>query len=216
MATAPFPLAEFFDGLGLVEARFYPSDARQTEETHGGEIITASLGPSLWNVSVTVRSHPHAGAAQAVARIEELLEAGTSFMVYDPTRRFPQADPDGSILGAAAPTVGGIRTGNREIIVNGLPAGYTITRGDFVAFTYGDPSRFALHRVTQTVSAGAGGTIQYLRFNQPVRPGAANGDPITLIKPSCKAVVVPGSYDPPTHRAVISSGFSFQARQTLR
>lgn len=215
--TFPLSLSEFFEGLGIVTARFWLPAMVESGETGGGEIVTSSYGPRLWNIDVAVRTRAHGEQAKAVARMEMLLEAGGSFFAFDATRRWPQDDPSGAVISGASPVVDSVLSGNRRIKVTGLPAFYHLTEGDLIAWTYGgSPLRYALHRVAQGATASSTGIIAALELTSPVRPGTANGDPITLVDPACKAKVVPSSYDPPRHRAVLSDGFSFQARQTLR
>ena len=84
----------------------------------------------------------------------------------------------------------------------GLPAWYVLTRGDYLAFDYGSPSRRALHKVVSlTVQASAGGVTPVFEVTPLIRPGALVGAVVTLVRASCKARIMPGS---------VSKGASFR------
>ena len=99
--------------------------------------------------------------------------------------------------GTATPTLASLPTGNGEIVLAGLPAAHELTAGDLLSFKYGTaPVRYALHRVAVGGVADATGTTPALVVTPQIRPGAAIGVPVTLGRPHCKAILVPGSVSP--------------------
>jgi hypothetical protein len=217
--TISFPLgrADFFTPLARVEATFDLSEAMAVTETGGGEILRADHGPRLWQGRVTVQANTYINLDRLVARAELLRQPGASFMVHPSHRAGPQADPDGTGLAASSPTITAVAANNRDVNLTGLPGGYVLTEGDFLGFTYlANPTRYALHRVLETRTAGAGGSIAALEVSPPVRPGATWPRPLTLIRPFCKAVIVPGSFEAPVMTRSPRATFSFSWRQSLR
>jgi hypothetical protein len=215
----PFPLslANLFNGLAKAETRFFLGEATSVTETQGGEILQAAYGARLWQGSITVRGNPYVDLDSLLARAELLMQAGASFRVSQSVRSGPLLDPEGIALGGAMPTITAVAGNNRDITLAGLPAGYVLSQGDLMSFQYlSAPVRHALHRIVTSATANGSGVIGSVEVMPPLRAGFATPIAIDLISPSCKAVIVPGSFkDPATSRAVKTT-FSFDWRQTLR
>jgi hypothetical protein len=215
--TFPLGRPDFFTPLARVEAVFELSEAMSVTETGGGEILRADYGPRLWQGRVTVRANTYGTLDRLLARAELLRQPGAAFMVHPSHRAGPQADPEGSALGSASPTITALAANTREITLAGLPGGYVLTEGDMLSFTYlANPTRYALHRVMETRTATGGGGIAAIEVSPPVRPGAVWPRPLTLIRPFCKAVILPGSFEPPVMTRSPRATFSFAWRQSLR
>lgn len=212
-----FPLtAAQFMGLSRVQsARFWLPDGVVTEATEGGEVFSANRGPRLWQAEFVLARGHHSKVDFDEARLSLLAMPGASFLAYDPRRTGPQDDPEGAILGAAAPFISTV--GYRDIGISGLPAGYVLRRGDYIGWTYGSsPTRYALHRAVTTATASGLGVISAIEVVPPVRPGLTVGAAIALHRPVCKMVVEPGSVMAGVGSGMISAGATFRARQTLR
>ena len=217
MALAyPLGLASFFDLIPQVSVTMVPGDAVLANQTGGGEVITSAYGTRLWRGRMTGRGHPYIDLDQITARIELLLGGGASFLITQSSRKGPIDDPDGVTLGAATPQVTLFSVNNRDVTLGGLPPGYTLRRGDLLSFTYlSGPTRYALHRIVTPATANGSGVIS-TEVMPPVRPGYATPSPVTLVRPVCKAVIVPGSYQPPQISRDQRAFFSFDWQQTLR
>ena len=216
MALA-FPLsnAAFMDLLGIAEITFDAPPQVEANGTGGGEIMTADLGPMLWTGSVSLGAMTALESATPELLLDVLGPPGRSFYAYDTRRPAPLADPTGAILGAAAPTINSLNANNRDVSLTGLPAGYVLTRGDYLAFTCSGVR--ALHRiVTNTVSANGAGTTGTFEVTPRLRAGASVGLAVTLVKASCKAVLVPGSVNKGRSRKTITREMAFRFSQTLR
>jgi hypothetical protein len=213
----PLPLSQFMLAVPVVEMSFDLSEAMAADETGRGEILTAALGARLWGGTVTVARRGLNFAGQYSAMIDILRQPGATFFIGDMARRFPEMDPTGLVLGTTVPTLATVSPDLREITLAGLPAGYIVGPGDFVAFDYGtSPQRRALHRV---VFGGGGasalGVSPALEIVPPIRPGFAIGAAVALADPACKAVLVPGSATPARYRRALGDGLSFSFLQTL-
>jgi hypothetical protein len=97
--------------------------------------------------------------------------------------------------------------------ISALPANYVLSIGDYVAFNYG--TRRALHRLVSAATASAGGLTPVFEVTPAIRTGAAVSTAVTLIRPSCKAVLLPGSVSRGVSRQLITRDASFRFRQTL-
>jgi len=212
----PLGLAAFQDLIPQVSVTMTLGEAMLANQTGGGEVLTSAYGTRLWRGSVVGRGQPYVDLDQITARIELLLSAGASFLVTQSSRRGPIDDPDGTTLGAATPSITTFSVNNRDVTFGGLPAGYTLRRGDLLSFTYlSNPTRYALHRVVTPATANGSG-VTSTEVVPPVRPGYATPAAITLVRPVCKAVIVPGSYRPPEVSRDRRATFSFDWQQTLR
>ena len=217
MALAyPLGLAAFLDLIPQVSVTMTLDEAVLANQTGGGEILRSAHGTRLWRGRVTGRGHPYLDLDQITARIELLLAAGASFLVTQSSRKGPIDDPEGTILGAAAPAITAFSINNRDVTLGSLPPGYTLRRGDLLSFTYlSSPTRYALHRIVTPATANGSG-VTATEVMPPVRPGYATPSPITLVRPVCKAVIVPGSYQPPEISRDRRALFSFDWQQILR
>lgn len=215
--TFPMNTATFMSLLPIRSMTFDLPESVEVSETGGGEILTAGLGVRLWQGEIELAPMEPDEAAVVLSLLDVARGAGASFMVHDVSRPGPRNDLNGTILGAAAPTLMALQSNNREVRVTGLPVGYAIRNYDYLAFTYAaNPTRFALHRAVGSVTASAGGTTGWLEVVPNIRPGALVGAAVSLLKASCKAVLVPGSVQPGRRTSRMTEGVSFKWRQTLR
>lgn len=216
--TFPLGFASFIDRLSIREMAL-PTLTEQTlsSRTRGGELLRYDVGAKLWTGRIVVSPGTRQESDLQIALIDLLREAGSSFLWYRPARIGPQADPTGTILGATIPTIGAVSADNRDLTLNGLPANYELRIGDMLSFLYGsNPARRALHRVVANRTASAGGQMTALSVVPLVRPGWAVGSGVTLLRPTCKAEIIPGSFEASRDLNRIATGMSFSWLQTLR
>ncbi|MDN5786400.1 hypothetical protein [Pseudorhodobacter sp.] len=215
--TFPLTLAQFMQILPIREMSFTLGGAVEISETEGGEILTAALGTRLWEGDIFLDDMTRDEAGDVMAMLELLRGSGARFMVYDLARPGPRLDISGVGLASFSPKLLSVSGTTREISLSGLPASYALRRSDYLSFSYGsDPVRYALHRVAAPVSASVGGVTPLFEVSPNIRPGFALNANVTLLKASCKAVVVPGSIQAGRHKATMTTGVSFKFKQTLR
>ena len=213
-----FPLATtYFGGLQINQGRVYLPESLEINVTGGGEVLSNDLGERLWVGDVTIAPRPHRIMAAVEAQLSVLRQAGRSFFAFDPRVPAPISDPTGSILGASSPVIASLAVNNRELTISGLPAGYVLSAGDNLSFAYGSaPTRYALHQIVVGSTANGVGLTGLIEVTPLIRAGASVGASIVLIKPYCKAVYTPGSYQASTGGQVMSGGLSFSFIQSLR
>lgn len=214
----PLSTANFLDTVQVVASKpFNLQEARQFHQTAGGEIIDASVSTRLWQGSISLRPRRHVDAAEFAAKLQLLTHGGRTFFAYDPTHAYPKADPTGSILGGSSPQISSLNANNRELVIKLLPAGYVISPGDFLAFTYGSsPTRYALHQVVVGSTANGSGVTGSIEVIPNIRTGAAVNAVITLKKPTAKFLIQPGGFDIGNADILFTTGVSFSFIQTLR
>jgi hypothetical protein len=216
-----FPLnaAAFMDQLPIKSVMMRCPETSEMSRTAGGEIITASIGTRLWQGTVELGRMTRRENRQVRSLLDVAQTAGASFMMHDTTAPGPLAQADHPDLAAYTVVIRALSpTDARLIQLGGLPAGYVLTRGDFLAFEYrSDPTRFALHTVAETsVTANGTGDTETLQVTPKLRPGAEINAVVTLLKASCKAVIVPGSVQVGRASRFMTEGASFNFIQTLR
>lgn len=214
----PVALDDFFAGLKIREAVFWLPSSLEMDRTAGGEVLTADHGARLWEGRVTLVSARPSVQGAVDAKISVLHQAGRAFYVFPRQYAYPAADPNGEGLGVAVPVISGLFSDGRSVAIGGLPPGYVLTPGDFLAFDYGSaPTRRALHRVVIGAVANSGGLVSSIEVTPEIRPGALVGAPVILRRPSCKAVLLPGSVSSGVQSVGgVVSGASFSFVQTLR
>lgn len=214
----PLPASQFWNDSNFIAGlSFHLTGNTVADISGGGEVFTSTRGTRLWTGQVSFARRMARETRRTDAILSELREAGASFLIYPMDAQYPQNDPTGVLLGGATPTVSFVFANGAELSVAGLPAGYVLRQGDFLSFTYGaNPVRHALHQVVRDRTADAGGAIQYLQLTPRIRPGLATGTALTLIRPVCKAIVRPRSYQPASFARVHGEGLGFEFIQTLR
>ena len=212
-----FPLssADWFSVLPIASMQLDPIEHVVADMTGKGEWISDDVAPMLWQGEVTLGRMLTHEAAQAFVMMDLIRPAGRMFWAFDTRRPAPLADLTGSILGAAIPVIAALAAGRRELALSGLPAGYVLSRGDYLAFAY-DGGRRALHRVASAeVVADGSGITPLFEVSTLIQPGAALATPVDLIRPAIPVMRIPGSVKGGTTRSTITDGFTFQFVQTL-
>jgi hypothetical protein len=213
--TFPLSVSQFMSILPIEEMTFHAPAQAQISQTAGGEVMSAELGPQLWRGQITLGTMPWEEARNPDVLLDILGVPGRTFWAYDTRHPAPYLDPSGSVLGAATPMIHTLDGNGRDMRLQGLPAGYTLQRGDYLAFDYA--GRRALHRVAaESVSAAGTGITSLFEVSPSIRPGALVGAAVTLIKASCKAMLIPGQTDKGIARSTVHEGMTFQFIQTLK
>jgi hypothetical protein len=211
--TFPLTLAQFWQQLLIEQISFETPEQVEMAQTGQGQQLRADLAPMVWTGEVRL-GPMHAHEAELPMAMLDVLRPGRSFLAHDTRRPFPRLDPTGTILGAASPTIASLPNA-RELSLAGLPAGYALSVGDYLAFDYLTPARRALHKIVTPVVANGGGTTPVFEVTPMIRTGALVGATVTLVRPACKAVLVAGSVVPGSTKNTITRDMAFRFQQTL-
>lgn len=213
----PLPLASFFERLPIMEMTLDLPEAVEFSRLGSGEILAADLGTRLWTAQVSLGNMTRAEIAESRAKINTLRAAAGSFLAFDVTRPFPLKDQGGVILGVSTPIISALPEGNLAVSLSGLPAGYELSAGDLIGWTYGTaPLRYAMHEVAFGGIADGSGQLSALEMTTFIRAGVTLGAAVTLVRAPFKAKIVPGTTDPGATQRFYTSGFVFSLVQTLR
>jgi hypothetical protein len=212
----PLSFDQFLGLLRVEEVTFRLSHPQEHTRLGDGTIISASLGAALWTGSIRLAQANHPRHAQMEALIALMDQPGATFLCHDPRQIGPAFDPTGSILGSRTVTIHSVAANMRELRLTGLPSGYVLSPGDMLGFEYGsNPVRHALHRSVVGGTASSTGLTPMLEVVPNLRPGNVSGLTVSLIRPACKARLLPGpAYG--SGRQANSRGASFDFIQTLR
>ena len=216
MLSYPLSYAQFLGALRVEEVTFRLSHPQEHTRLGDGTVISASLGASLWTGTIRLAQANHPRHAQMEALIALTDQPGATFLCHDPRYVGPASDPSGSLLASRTVTIHSVASNTREMRLTGLPSGYVLSAGDMLGFQYGsNPVRYALHRIVVGGIASSGGLTPLMEVVPNLRPGAVAGLTVSLIRPACKARLLPE----PTYgagRQALSRGASFDFIQTLR
>jgi len=211
----PMPLAEFWSPLRVASLSLSLPAAAEMSRTAGGEIIVAELGARLWTARVTLASANFRDAAALQVKLRLLQRPGASLLISPRIGDHPVRDPNG-VIEALNVTIADLPAGNQTLSLAGLPAGYALSAGDYLAFSYSNPPLQALHQLVGDARADASGIIPAFEIAPQLRPGAVIGAPVTLVKPTFKALLVPGSLNEGVMQRTRLAGISFDLIQTLK
>lgn len=212
--TYPYSLAFLADQLCITDVVW---DIQRNDELSGtgdGRVWQAELAPPLWKATINVAVGYHEDIKKINAKIRRLYGSQEAFFLYDPTSQYPQYDPTGSILGSNVVTISGINTERDSIAITGLPPNYQITAGDKISIADSSaPTRYAFLEFSEDATAASNGALPLTAVFPFVPTGVTVGLAVTLIKPFCKMILIPGTHNPGQSVYRITSGLSFQAIQ---
>jgi len=216
MLSYPLSYTQFLGALRVEEVTFRLSHPQEHTRLGDGTVISASLGASLWTGTIRLAQANHARHAEMEALIALMDQPSATFLCHDPRYLGPASDPTGAILGSRTVTIHSVASNMRELRLTGLPSGYMLSAGDMLGFQYGsNPIRYALHRIVVGGTASSTGLTPLMEVVPALRPGAVAGLTVSLIRPACKARLLPE----PTYgsgRQALSRGATFDFIQTLR
>jgi hypothetical protein len=208
--TFPLARAAFADRLKIAAFRWQLVAFVETSGTALGQVITNEIAPRRWRAEVELARMPHGEAAEVQALIDAIGPSG-SFYLHNPAQLGPRNDPIGAGLAGHSVTITAMND-NTGLKLGGLPAGYTLRRGDMLHVDYGSgPGRRALHRIVEDATANGSGVTGFFEVRPYLKSGTATGAVVTLVRAAAKMMLEPGSFDPGTEARVHTAGMSFTA-----
>lgn len=211
---ADVSLSNLADHLNISSVSWSVKRNDQISGTGDGRIVVAELAPPLWTADVSLAAATHNDAKQVAARIRALRGSLTAFMLYDPISKYPQMDPDGSILGSATATISAIGAGRSTIAFSGLPASYKLTVGDKMQITdSADAAVTGFFEFSSSATANGFGSIASISVFPNLPAWVSLTDIVTLKLPACRVIIVPGSHDPGKSDPSGTTGQTFQVIQ---
>ncbi|MEN5297528.1 hypothetical protein ABE530_04130 [Brucella sp. TWI559] len=195
--TYPYDILASFPGWSTEFDLLY---RQEQSRTAGGKTYVKDLGSPLWQATYMSRSLP-ANVLDAWRARLKLLEGGLQEFLGRPISRcFPIAHPNGLGVGdASSLTLGAIGEDRKTLRLSNRPAGYSPSIGDYLQL---GPRN--LHQI---------GNINGLDIE--VRPHfwpeTVVGNSVTIVRPSCRMTIVPGSISTTAELQTGRGSVSFQA-----
>lgn len=206
-----YPRTDLHTLVKFADCQFELLARVETSRTAGGVTRAKELGPQLWRATFQTVPLAYAAGAKFSAWLASLDGGVRTFEAHDVLHPFPAADPAGATLGASAVAIKAVTGG--ALSLKGLPAGYVLTAGDYLAFDTAGGLR-ALHQVMETVTADGSGETAAFEVRPHVRAGAAADDVVDLTRPAGRFTLDPGSVS----RSLVQGGalaFGFVGVQVL-
>ncbi len=192
MITFPASLADFWDRLLIRRCVFDDPAPSAFSRTAMGQAWTMDIGDQLWTGTITLAVMTARERGDIEPLLSVLRTGGRTFYAYDVRRPFPIADPGGRFLGQTVPAIHQIPS-LRELRLSGLPARYILSRGDYLAFDRPGGGRSLHVVVDEKVVASDAGLTSAFEVVPPLTTDSVAAVPVSLVKASCKAMLVPGS-----------------------
>jgi len=203
--TVAYPLDLLADFPGW-STKFEPLYRQEQSRTSGGVTYIKDLGSPLWSAAYQSRQLKPNELDAWRARIEALEGGLQYFRGYALSRTRPIAYPSGKAMPESGVALSAIGGDNKSVTISGLGAGYVVSLGDMIQI-----SGSGLYRVVEPVVANAAGIAGPFEVRPHLWPGTAAGAAITLIRPSCTMMIVPGSISSEADASSGRGSLSFQA-----
>ncbi len=192
-------------------------DVQRNDQYSGsgdGRVWQAQLAPPLWRATVEHRRMLNTEAEQMDAAIRALRGAEQAFLLASPLFCGPKRDPAGTIHGDRLVTISSISSSRDVISLSGLPGGYRLTMGDKLSVRYWvSPDLYYFGEISADVTASGGGVASSVQVFPRLPSGVVPANPVVLIKPVCKVIIVPGSYKVGTVDGRFTAGGKFDVIQ---
>lgn len=209
--TFPLAVATFADVLKVAKVSFRLRDNQEISGLGSGDILAAQLTPRNWIADVTLAKLTHNQAKQIQAMIEALDGSINTFLLTNTLALYPQSDPTGAILGANTVVIASLPSA-KSMTLSGLPAGYVLTLGDMLSYTYSSTRR-ALLRISETVTANGSGITPAFEVRPWIPTGTATSTAVTLKKPAGKFIMVPNTFDVGSDDNYVTTSIKFTAME---
>lgn len=192
--TFPLSAADFFERFNVQHVSLRLKYSQEVSYA-GGTPLFADIEPAGWVAECETVPIANGIVHGHMARMASLRGGIKSFFLYDTTLPYPQADPDGTILGSNNVTIQTVHDAS-SLTLTGLPVGYVLTEGDMFEVTYASPPRTYLGYVLETVTADAVGNAGPFNVAPFLPTGVTATDSVNLKKPSIKCKLMPDSSYP--------------------
>lgn len=170
------------------------SRSQEISRNRRGQTFVKDLGSPLWTCELRTRPLRNDAALAVEAKVNSLDGGINTFYFGDLRRLTPAAHISGYDDSAAA--ILAINGNNKAISVDGLPAGVTLTAGDYISFDYGPSDARAYHQIMETVTADGSGVTPEFEVRPHLRAGVAVNDSVSLLNPLAEMMIIPDTYDP--------------------
>lgn len=201
--TFPYDLLDNFPGWSTEFDLFY---RQEQSRSASGRTFVKDFGSPLWRAVYQSRSLRINELDEWRARLNALDNGLHTFLGRSTSRCYPINDPKGSIIGTTTITLSSILPSRKEIVLAGLPVGYTLVAGDQIQIGTRN-----LHRVVAATAPSPGAATSQIEVRPHIWPETMASDEVKLIKPVCRMVIIPGSISTVSDFSTGRGSVSFQS-----
>jgi hypothetical protein len=205
-----FPLTTLFDVAQIADQAFQLQSRQEMSRLASGITIAKDFGSALWSANYTTAQMANDDALTLEAKLNALDGSIQLFEAYDLRRPNPKAYADGVFTDSGL--LNSVNANNKALSLKSLPAGFVLTPGDYLAFTYG--SSRALHQIVEGVTANGSGLTTEFEVRPHIRSGFTLNSAVTLKNPRGQFVMLPNSVSSKSSGA-LHTIVSFQAVQFI-
>lgn len=193
----PFDLLQGFQGWFTEFNLLYRQEYSRSQ---GGSTYVKDMGTPLWTATYQTKSLRPNGVDQFKARVK-VLDGGLKQFIGRPLSRcYPIAYPNGTGMGdVSAVKLATVSADRKTITLNGLPAGYKVSVGDYIQIGTRN-----LHQIVDVDGANLG-------IRPHLWPETIVDDAVTMVRPTCRMVILPGTLQTPTDVSFGRGTITFQA-----
>lgn len=195
--------------VDFTDQTFKLIERQEYSRSANGVTYGKSMGSSLWQGRWVTAPLYHDDALDYEAILRSLDGVIGTFYGHDLRRPYPRAHADGVFADDAE--IAALGVDGKSMALDGLSAGFILSRGDYLAFDYG--SARALHQAMESVVADGTGTTPSFEVRPHIRQGATLGAGVTLKRPSAIFALLPGTLE--TTVSGMTSSVSFEAIQVI-
>lgn len=194
--TYPYDLLATFPGWSTEFDLLYRQEISRTAI---GQTFVKDFGSPLWRATYQSRLMKPNELDVWRARLKA-MEGGLKQFLGRPTSRcYPIAYPNGTGMGNVSDVkIASIGTDRETVTFSGLPAGYQVSVGDYI--------QIGTHNLHQIVDTAGG-----IEIRPHLWPGTAVNDTVTLVRPSCRMMILPGTLSSTADASTGRGTISFQA-----
>lgn len=180
-----------------------------------GHDIVAEMAPPKWTAKLGMRPLVNAEAEALAARVRSLNGSQETFYMYNPSRKYPLSDPNGSILGASVVQINTIGSDNRSVSLKGLPAGYVLSLADKAQIVFASGTRNFFFEFSADVTANGSGVTAEVLIWPHIPVGVIANATLVLKKPACKMQLKPDGFSPGVSSGPITDGASIEVLERI-
>ncbi len=207
----PLPSSAFADLLRVQDVQFVQGFQQQRSATGGGETCYADRAPSLWKAELTTIPMLNAEAEGIMALLNSRAGGLKTVLLHNYRLPYPSSDPDGLLIGSAAPKLNVI-TDRLHASFSDFPPGYEIPIGTYFGIVFGGRyylGQFAEPRTANPIT----GAVASVEIWPPLPASISAGADVVMAKPCAKFRMTPNSAFPSKVDGMHST-IKFAAEQT--
>lgn len=183
--TITFPNATLFATWPIITTKFRLQPRQSISRQANGMPIAVDFGLAVWTATYISAPLEHGRCVQLEAALNSLDGAINPIFGGDTRLEYPYAYPTGAFTDAGAILAWG--GSGKSVSMNGLPAGFIITAGDYFRLATGGV-RYLFQAVESITANGSGVTADF--EIRPHYPTGASGTPLVFFKKPQMAMIV--------------------------